>query len=226
MWYNIVGDSMKKYLTVILVVIILFIFLILNYFGFLPKRVYSSSDFGIDVITSEIDYNNNGIDDYTEILIGAKKEADNHSTYKSIYYSGGYPPDDEGVCTDVVWRALKEAGYLLKDLMDEDIRNNLSEYSIDKPDPNIDFRRVVNMNVYLKKNTIVLTNDPYQIEEWQPGDIVVFSNHVAIISDKRNKDGIPYIIHNAGQPNREEDALIRWYRNKGIIGHYRFKLIQ
>lgn len=219
MWYNVYGGNMKKYL-----VLILFILLILNYYGFLPKKVYSSSDFGIEVITSEVDYNNNGIDDYTDILIGARKEAENHSTYKSAYYSGGYPPDDEGVCTDVVWRALKEAGYLLKDLMDEDIKNNLSEYSITKPDPNIDFRRVVNMNVYLKRNTLVLTNDPYDIGEWQPGDIVVFSNHVGIISDKRNKSGIPYIIHNAGQPNREEDTLIRWYKNKGIIGHYRFKL--
>jgi len=80
------------------------------------------------------------------------------------------------------------------------------------------------MNVYLKRNTIVLTNDPYKIEEWQPGDIVVFGNHVAIVSDKRNKDGIPYIIHNAGQPNREEDALLKWYKSKGIIGHYRFSL--
>lgn len=190
----------------------------------MPRKVYSASDFGIETVYSDIDYNNNGVDDYTDILLGARKEAKNHSTYRSAYYSGGYPPEDEGVCTDVIWRALKEAGYSLKDLMDEDILNHLEEYPITKPDSNIDFRRVVNMNVYLKRNTIVLTNNPYKIEEWQPGDIVVFSNHVAIVSDKRNKDGIPYIIHNAGQLNREEDALLKWYKSKGIIGHYRFSL--
>lgn len=210
------------------VTIFIFLFLVilfgLNYLGILPKRFYSASDFGIEVITSDIDYNQNGIDDYTDILIGARKEAINHPTYRSAYYSGGYPPDDEGVCTDVIWRALKEAGYLLKDLMDEDIHNNIEAYDIKKPDPNIDFRRVKNMNVYLKRNALVLTNDPYKMEAWQPGDIVVFESHVAIISDRRNKDGIPYIIHNAGQFNREEDTLIRWYKNKGIIGHYRFKL--
>ena len=216
--------KMKHILLTIILFLIVIIFFILDYLRIIPRRVYSASDFGIETIYSDIDYNNNGIDDYTDILIGARKEAENHPTYRSAYYDGGYPPDDEGVCTDVVWRALKEAGYLLKDLMDEDIKKHLDDYDITKPDPNIDFRRVVNMHVYLERNAIKLTNDPYKIEEWQPGDIVVFNKHVAIISDKRNSKGIPYIIHNAGQPNREEDTLLRWYRNNGIIGHYRFKI--
>lgn len=227
MCYNILnGDCMNRKIILFIVALIsIIIFIItLDYFCLLPRRFYSSSDFEIDVVHSDMDYNNNGIDDYTDILIGAKKEAKNHSTYKSAYYSGGYPPSNEGVCTDVIWRALKEAGYFLKDLIDADIKKNKTAYDIDTPDPNIDFRRVVNIHVYLERNTIKLTNDPYQIEEWQPGDIVVFKKHVAIISDKRNKYGIPYIIHNAGQPNREEDTLLRWYKNNGIIGHYRFSI--
>ena len=189
------------------------------------KLFYSSEDFGITVIKSDVDANNNGIDDYTDILLGAKKDAKNHPTYKSAYYAGGYPKDDEGVCTDVIWRALKEAGYSLKDLMDEDIKNNIEAYSnITIPDPNIDFRRVVNIYTYLERHALKLTDDLSKINEWQPGDIVVFKNHIAIISDKRNKKGIPYIIHNAGQPKREEDTLLRWYHRKGILGHYRFVL--
>lgn len=44
-----------------------------------------------------------------------------------------------------------------------------------------------------------------------PGDIVIFgTTHIGIVSDKRNKDGVPYLIHNAGQPLREEDALLSW----------------
>lgn len=39
-----------------------------------------------------------------------------------------------------------------------------------------------------------------------------------IVSDKRNRDGQPYIIHNGGQPNREEDYLKRGE----VTGHYRF----
>ena len=55
-----------------------------------------------------------------------------------------------------------------------------------------------------------------------PGDIVVFSpSHIGIISDKRNKDGIPYLIHHGGQPNKEEDCIIK--RDMEITGHYRWK---
>ena len=187
-------------------------------------KVYYAEDFEIEVIKSNKDKNQNGIDDYTDILLGAKKEAENKPIYKSAYYSGGYPPDSEGVCTDVIWRSLKNAGYLLKDMVDEDIKNNVSKYPRinGKPDPNIDFRRVPNLKVYFERNAQVLTTDLTKIEEWQPGDIVAFGNdHVAIISDKRNEKGIPYIIHNANQPNREEDSIDWWVNSRGISGHYR-----
>ena len=48
-------------------------------------------------------------------------EVDRSPVYKSAYYVGGYPPATEGVCTDVVWRAFKEAGYDLKKMIDADI---------------------------------------------------------------------------------------------------------
>ncbi|WP_223315507.1 DUF1287 domain-containing protein [Clostridium botulinum] len=32
-------------------------------------------------------------------------------------------------------------------------------------------------------------------------------DYIAIISDKRRGDGIPYIIHNAGPYSKEEDGL-------------------
>lgn len=191
------------------------------------EKVYYAEDFGIEVIKSNTDFDNDGIDDYTDILEGARMEAQNRPIYRSEYYSGGYPPDDEGVCTDVIWRALKNAGYSLKEMIDEDISNNVSLYPRveGKPDPNIDFRRVPNLMVYFERNHISLTIDLSKIEEWQPGDIVAFEkNHVGIISDKRNEKGIPYIIHNAGQPNREEDGL-EFYNERAwkISAHYRLK---
>ena len=217
----------QKYSLQILFFITLFIVLYtLNYYGFLPKKSYTAEKFHIETITSDIDYNKNGIDDYTDILNGAKKEAKRKPTYRSRYYEGGYPKDNEGVCTDVIWRALKEAGYSLKDLVTEDIENNPEAYPhIEKPDSNIDFRRVTNLKIYLKRNTKILTNDINRIETWQPGDIVVFGNsHIGIISDRRNKKGIPYLIHNAGQPLLEEDTLERWNHRMKITGHYRFLL--
>jgi uncharacterized protein YijF (DUF1287 family) len=217
---------MKKTIKMLIIlIIILIIIFILLYFNLIPKKSYKAENFNIKIIKSSTDYDNDGIDDYTDILEGALKEALNHPKYKSAYYSGGYPPDNEGVCTDVIWRSLKNAGYNLKDLIDNHIKNNLKLYtSINKPDPNIDFRRVKNLMIYFESTTNILTDNPYRIDEWMPGDIVIFgTSHIAIISDKRNKQGIPYIIHNAGQPNRDEDAMIKWYKSRGITGHYRLK---
>ena len=192
----------------------------------LPKNYYTAEDFGIQTIYSKTDYNENGIDDYTDIMLGARIDAQNKPTYKSAYYAGGYPPDNEGVCTDVIWRAFKNAGYSLKDMVDEDIKENTDQYPRvnGTPDPNIDFRRVPNLKVFFDRNAKSLTLDLSKIEEWQPGDIVTFgTSHIGIISDKRNEDGIPYLIHNAGQKNREDNTLSICNKIDPISGHYRFE---
>ena len=194
------------------------------------KKIYYAKDFGFEDIKSSIDYDNDGIDDYTDILNGAKIEAENKPEYKDAYYQGGYPPETEGVCSDVIWRALKNAGYSLKEMVDQDIKNNLDAYPRvnGKPDPNIVFRRVKNMIVFFERNHISLTIDLNKIEDWQPGDIVVFQSggkdHIGIISDKRNEKGIPYLIHNGGQENREEDGL-EFYNEYvwPITKHFRLK---
>ena len=212
------------------VIVVVFITFTISITGLLiyqkNKNVYYAKDFDIETVISKTDYDNDEIDDYTDILQGAKIEAENKPTYKSAYYSGGYPPDNEGVCTDVIWRALKNAGYSLKDMVDEDIKKNIDKYPrVDgKPDSNIDFRRVPNLKVYFERNQINLTTDLSKIEEWQPGDIVVFgSSHIGIISDKRNKKGIPYLLHNGGQQLREEDILELYNKYEPITGHYRMK---
>ena len=224
-----------KFIKVIYIVIAILISAALIYFSYYYIRnytaisnqtFYTAEDFGITTIHSSTDKDNDGIDDYTDIMLGARIDAKNKPKYKSEYYQGGYPPDEEGVCTDVVWRAFKNAGYLLKDMVDEDIKNNVSKYPRvnNKPDPNIDFRRVPNLKVYFERNHISLTTDLTKIEEWQPGDIVVFgSKHIGIISDKRNKKGVPFLIHNGGQQNREEDFIEMYNAYDKITGHYRLK---
>jgi len=218
----------KKHRLIIIIVFLLFIavsspFLFIVYEKYKPY--YYSEDFGIEVIKSKTDGNNNGIDDYTDILLGAKIDAKNHPTYDGRYWELGYPPDDIGVCTDVVWRAFKNAGYNLRAMVDNDIRNNRDDYPIKYPDSNIDFRRVGNLYVFFNKYAEVLTNDITEIEKWQPGDIVIFgddTNHIGIISDKRNRKGEPYVIHNSNQPLREEDVLRKRNKKDPISGHYRF----
>ncbi len=183
----------------------------------------------IEKILVTSDKDKDGITDPDDILEGARMEIKNHPQYKSAYYAGGYPPETEGVCTDVIWRALKNAGYDLKSAIDKDISGNLKDYanSVTKPDRNIDFRRVKNQHVFLKKFTQNLTTDviPYDkdnLVQWQRGDIVVLPEHIAIISDKRRKDGVPYIIHNASTYPMEEDKLLKWATEKKIIGHFRY----
>lgn len=216
-----------KIIFTIIVIVSIILISILSYFLYnMFKPYYGESIFNITRITSEIDANQNGIDDYTDILLGAKIDAKNHPTYDSKYWPEGYPPDDIGVCTDVVWRSFKNAGYNLREMLDKDIaKYNEEYYKIKNPDSNIDFRRVKNLYNFFKRYAEDLTTDIKKIEEWQPGDIVVFGTntvHIGIISDKRNKKGVPYVIHNSGQPFREEDILEIRNAKDPISGHFRW----
>ncbi len=192
-----------------------------DYYNLIPKRSYTAADFGIDTAVSAVDFDNDGTDDYMDILLGAKQDAENRPRYDGSYVSGGYPQDDVGVCTDVVWRGFRSAGYSLKLMVDKDIANNPQDYPrVTKRDANIDFRRVVNLRVFFDKYATVLTTDINDISRWQPGDIVIFEDnkHIGIVSDKRNNEGHCYIIHNGGQPNRDED----YFKRGVVLRHYRF----
>lgn len=132
-----------------------------------------------------------------------------HPKYKSRYYETGYPDDGYGVCTDVVAYALKNAGYDLQVLVDADIREQPQDYMVAEPDANIDFRRVRNLKVFFSHTAFALTTDVSEIEEWQGGDVVIFERHIGIVSDRRNKNGVPYIIHH-NDPCRRLTSRTFW----------------
>lgn len=185
----------------------------------------------IDNIKCNSDKNKNGIDDLDDIVIGARQDAINRTKYKDAYYIGGYPPNSEGVCTDVVWRALKHAGYDLKTAVDNDIKQNPKDYSasVKIPDPNIDFRRVKNLEIFFKRHALNLTtqvipNDKNNLVQWQRGDIIILERqeHIGIISDKRGRNGVPYVIHNSFPSARESNSLLSWYKQNRIVAHFRF----
>ena len=194
--------------------------LLAHRYNLLPHRTFTDADFGITPVASGCDFNQNGKDDYQDLLLGARKDAQNKPRYDGAYQAGGYPPENIGVCTDVVWRAFREAGYSLKEMVSKDIAARPEAYNVENPDGNIDFRRVPNLEVFFQQYAQSLTTDPNEIAQWQAGDLVMFGGrHVGIVSDKRTKEGAPYIIHNGGQPNREEDYLKR----DVPTAHYRFK---
>jgi len=143
------------------------------------------------------------------LLNAALQYIETHPKYKSRYYAGGYPDDHCGTCTDVIGFALRECGYDLRTRLNEDVIAHRERYEIKDPDIDIDFRRVKNLKVYFSFNEQVCTADIQDIGEWLPGDIVIFRDHIGMISDRRNERGIPYVIHHSGpfQLQYEEDIL-------------------
>lgn len=209
--------------TVIIIILLLTILIGTTYalyvYNYLPHRKYTNADFNIETYKSSVDLDNDGIDDQTDILNNVRTYIATKPKYKSKYYNTGYPNDNYGVCTDVVAFGLKAAGYDLQELVDQDIRENRSRYNIKTVDKNIDFRRVRNLKIYFDNYAISLSTSLDDISDWQGGDIVIFPSHIGIVSDKRNKDGIPFLIHHANPYQRyyEEDVL-NMYK---IEGHYR-----
>ncbi len=211
---------MKVVCIIIMCVTIVSIYIYTRYQNTSSERPLDEYEGQIDAIYSSSDMDKDGIDDQTDILEGALNYVNTKPKYASKYYDTGYPDDNYGVCTDVVAFALMNAGYDLQAEVNTDILDNPKEYGIEKADENIDFRRVKNLKIYLSNKAITLTKDIYDIDEWQGGDIVVFEKHIGIVSDRRNRDGVTYVIHHSSpyQKYYEEDIL---EKRDDIVGHYR-----
>ena len=146
--------------------------------------------------------------------------------YASLDYPGGDVPQERGVCTDVVVRALRKAiNQDLQQLVHEDMKKNFSKYpqiwGLSRPDKNIDHRRVPNLIVYLKRKH---TTIPLTEKIFLPGDFVTCTvpphlPHIMIVSDKKDAAGTPLVIHNIGGGTREEDRLADF----PLTGHFRWK---
>ncbi len=212
---------MKKVLILVCLFFSFFIVMILYSWNIIPHKMYTNENFAIPTYQSKVDKDNDGIDDQTDILESVRNYIETKPKYKSKYYGTGYPDDGFGVCTDVVAFGLLGAGYDLMDLLHEDVLQHKEDYDIEIVDKNIDFRRVLNIYTYLKRNAISLTTNIYDKESFQGGDIIVFKKHIGIISDKRNYKGINFLIHHANpyQIHYEEDVLELY--KKDIIGHFR-----
>lgn len=201
------------------------IILLLSLVACEDKNIQDKDKIKIENIKSKADFDGDGIDDYTEFVEGARKDAKNHPRYNPAYVSedNGYPDKFNGVCTDVIWRAFKEAGYSLRNMLNKDIEKNREWYegTLDNSDENIDFRRVINLRPFFEKYAITLEKKLENPKEWQPGDIVIFNPddfHIGILSDKRDENGFPLVFHNMGQINREEKYL----KEYNVSGHFRF----
>jgi uncharacterized protein len=157
---------------------------------------------------SDPDPDHDGIPSSLDVLLGAKKTVllgtPYRETYRTLAYPNGDVPRDEGVCSDVVVRALRNAGYDLQALIQEDRRLAPSAYpGIEEPDANIDHRRVRNLLVYFTRHFEALPVDGGgSALGYLPGDILLFDTmgdsrpeHIGIVSDTLGPSGRPYVIN-------------------------------
>lgn len=148
--------------------------------------------------------------------------------YVQLTYPGGDVPQDRGVCTDVVIRALRQLGLDLQKAVHEDMAAHFSAYpknwGLTRPDKNIDHRRVPNLQTYFTRRgwSIPISRNP---QDYLPGDLVTCLvagklPHICIVSDRKAADGTPLIIHNIGAGTQEEEGLFFY----PLTGHYRPRL--
>ena len=147
-------------------------------------------------------------------------------SYRVLGYPNGDVPMNRGVCTDVVIRAFRSALNMdLQQLVHEDMKRNFSRYpqkwGLKRPDKNIDHRRVPNLETFLKRQgwSLKVTDSR---ADYLPGDLVTgivppHLPHIMIVSDKKNRNGRPLVIHNIGSGVLEEDRLFEFE----LTGHYR-----
>ncbi|MCD4741465.1 MAG: DUF1287 domain-containing protein [Desulfobacteraceae bacterium] len=163
------------------------------------------------------------------------------NTGKSIYPNGDVN-SGEGVCADLVVRALRNANIDLQKLVHLDILSNKKAYGVKVPAKYIDHRRVWILKTFFKRKWKSLSTKLDKPNAWQQGDMVIWNIgskkhlHIGIIGKKKRHDGFPYVIHNmryvpfvfAGK-TIEQDILEgpKFLGNSvgewKIIGHYRIK---
>jgi len=166
-------------------------------------------------------------------LSAAALERTTHSVvydgrYQVIAYPMGDVAADRGVCADEIIRAYRSLGIDLQKLVHEDMAKSFASYpqlwGLQQPDPNIDHRRVPNLERFFTRHgqTLAVTQDPAQ---YRPGDLVTWRlgntlPHIGIVTDLRNADGTrPLIVHNVGQGPKLEDVLFAF----PLFGHYRYE---
>ena len=140
-------------------------------------------------------------------------------SYVGLAYPGGDPPRDRGVCTDVIVRAYRDAfGMDLQAVIHEDMkrafRSYPSNWGLSRPDPNIDHRRVQNLERFFERAGFEV-DVPEHVHDVRAGDVCTMRlpgnlPHIVIASDRDTPSGRPLVIHNVGRGTREEDFFDRF----------------
>ena len=150
--------------------------------------------------------------------------------YVKIAYPWGDVPKSIGVCTDVVIRAYRKLGIDLQQEVHKDITQdfyaypNLVKWGLKKADPNIDHRRVYNLQAFFKRHKAELPRSRNP-RNYKPGDLVTWMvgpnfPHIGVVVNKPSKADPRrlMIAHNIGAGPQIEDILFSY----PMTGHYRY----
>jgi uncharacterized protein len=147
--------------------------------------------------------------------------------YVTIKYPNGDVASKTGVCSDVVIRAYRKLNIDLQKEVHEDMKSNFGKYpkiwGLKKTDPNIDHRRVPNLEVFFtrkgKKLTVSVNPTNYKTGEIVTWMINGKLPHIGIVTHKKSLDGKrPMLVHNIGGGQVLEDCLFSYK----IVGHYKY----
>jgi uncharacterized protein YijF (DUF1287 family) len=154
--------------------------------------------------------------------------------YRKIAYPDGDVPRHTGVCADVVIRAARDGlGLDLQRLVHQDMSVGFSDYpqawGLTRPDPNIDHRRVRNLEVFWRRAGAELWNADRsasrhpKASQLEIGDLLTWrcfprgGPHVAVIT---RAGASAAIAHNIGL------GVMRWplwmMAPHALQGHYRW----
>ena len=150
--------------------------------------------------------------------------------YLKIGYPWGDVPKSIGVCTDVVIRAYRRLGIDLQQEVHKDISQdfyaypNLTKWGLSRPDPNIDHRRVYNLQAFFKRHRAELPRSRNP-KDYKPGVLVTWMvgpnfPHIGVVVNRPSKadPNRLMIAHNIGAGPKVEDILFRF----PMTGHYRY----
>jgi len=153
--------------------------------------------------------------------------------YDARYVKIGYPWGDvdeaTGVCSDVIIRSYRALNIDLQQMVHEDMKRAFRAYpskriyGLKRADPNIDHRRVVNLEAFFERTgaSIPVGKKP---GDFKPGDVLTWrlsgnEPHIGIVvSDLDPRSGYPLVVHNLGAGVRKDDLITL----SDPVGHFRF----
>src|SRR5262249_39402167 len=124
--------------------------------------------------------------------------------------------------------AYRALGIDLQKEVHEDMEASFAAYpkvfGLKRPDPNIDHRRVPNLQTFFTRKGVSLPVTPSP-EDYLPGDLLTWDlssglKHIGVVSDRKAHlfSARRQIVHNIGAGQVYEDVLFSW----PITGHYRY----